>query len=127
MSLSKEYEDRSLAWTLAIGNPTRPTAIYVGLYTSNPTDAGGGTEVSGPGYVRQEVTFPYPDGGVNPSEDIVFPVAEGEWGTITAMGFFDAQEDGNLVIWEGFEAPLLEVTASKQVVIRSEDLTVTAD
>ena len=36
---------------------TAPTAIYLALYTSDPTDANTGTEVSSGGYARQQVTF----------------------------------------------------------------------
>lgn len=46
--------------TVTTGNVVRvayaPPAIYVGLYTAAPTDAGGGTECTGNGYARVQVT-----------------------------------------------------------------------
>jgi hypothetical protein len=42
---------------------TSPTTVYVGLYTAAPTDAGGGTEVSGNGYAREAATFSVASGG----------------------------------------------------------------
>jgi hypothetical protein len=35
---------------------TGPTALYVGLFTANPSDTGGGTEVTGNAYARVTVT-----------------------------------------------------------------------
>ena len=35
---------------------TPPTTVYVALFTTATTDAGGGTEVSGGAYARQAVT-----------------------------------------------------------------------
>src|SRR5262245_10711430 len=34
---------------------TKPAALYVALFTAAPTDAGGGTEVTGGGYARVSV------------------------------------------------------------------------
>ena len=36
---------------------TSPTNVYLALYTVAPTDSGGGTEVSGNGYARQQMSF----------------------------------------------------------------------
>jgi hypothetical protein len=38
------------------GAGTGPTALYVGLFTANPSDTGGGTEVTGNAYARVTVT-----------------------------------------------------------------------
>lgn len=42
---------------------TSPGAVYIALFTVAPTDAGGGTEVTGSGYARQAVTFGAAVGG----------------------------------------------------------------
>ncbi|MGQ9698975.1 MAG: phage tail fiber protein [Armatimonadota bacterium] len=79
---------------------TPPTTLYVALYTSDPTDADTGTEVSGGGYVRQTVTFTTPSGGdVQNTTDIVFPTATASWGTITHVGIRDAATGGNLLYY----------------------------
>jgi len=44
---------------------TSPTTVYVGLYTSDPTDANTGTEVAGNGYARQAATFATPSNGAS--------------------------------------------------------------
>lgn len=79
---------------------TSPTTVYLGLYTVTPTDAGGGTEVSGAGYARQAVAFGAPSAGVILNTAIEsFTASGGNYGTIVAFGIFDALTTGNLLAW----------------------------
>ena len=57
MSFSNTFETTVLTWVFTTGSATRPTAWHIALYTSAPSDTGGGTEVSGGGYGRKAVTF----------------------------------------------------------------------
>ncbi len=50
---SNYLENKVLDHVLRNTSYTSPTTVYVGLYTSDPTDAGSGTEVSGGSYARQ--------------------------------------------------------------------------
>ena len=84
---------------------TSPATVYVSLYTSDPTDADSGTEVStsGTGYARTAVTFGAPSNGVSTnSADVTFPTATASWGTVTHIGIHDASTSGNLL----FHTPL---------------------
>ena len=84
---------------------TSPATVYVSLYTSDPTDADTGTEVStsGTGYARQAVTFGAPSNGVSTnSADVTFPTATSSFGTVTHIGIHDASTGGNLL----FHTPL---------------------
>lgn len=77
---------------------TSPSAVYVALFTSDPTDAGSGTEVSGNAYARKQATFSSPSNGVTSnSADITFDQATGNWGTVSHLGIFDASSSGNLL------------------------------
>jgi hypothetical protein len=77
---------------------TSPTTVYVGLFTSNPTDAGSGTEVSGGSYARVAVTFGAPSDGVSTNSAAVeFPQCTDSWGTVTHIGIHDALTTGNLL------------------------------
>lgn len=82
-----------------------PGTLYVGLYTAAPTDAGGGTEVSGNSYARVAVTANTSNwanstaGSTSNSNAITFPQASGSWGTVVALGIFDASTSGNLLAW----------------------------
>ena len=82
---------------------TSPTTVYVSLYTSDPTDADTGTEVSGGSYARTAVTFGAPSNGVTTnSADVTFPTCTASWGTVTHIGIHDASTSGNLL----FHTPL---------------------
>jgi len=110
-ALSDHAEKLLLDWMMTTGSATRPTAWYVALYTAAPSDAGGGTEVSGSGYARQTVAFDAastPGGTTSNSGDVSFTAAGGDWGTITHIGIHDAVSAGNL-LWHG------SMTASKIV------------
>ncbi len=87
---------------------TSPSAIgtlYFALYTANPTGAGGGTEVSGGSYARVSVTnntsnFPAASSQSSSNANVItFTTASANWGTITAVGVFDASTSGNLLMW----------------------------
>jgi hypothetical protein len=77
---------------------TAPGAVYLAAFTVAPTDAGGGTEVSGGSYTRQTIAFAAPSGNqVTNSADILFPIATVSWGTLIHFGIFDAASGGNLL------------------------------
>ena len=82
---------------------TSPATVYVSLYTTDPTDADTGTEVSGGSYARTAVTMGAPSNGVSTnSADVTFPTATASWGTVTHIGIHDASTSGNLL----FHTPL---------------------
>jgi hypothetical protein len=82
---------------------TSPATVYVSLYTTDPTDADSGTEVSGGSYARTAVTMGAPSDGVSTnSADVTFPTATASWGTVSHIGIHDASTSGNLL----FHTPL---------------------
>jgi hypothetical protein len=98
------------------GGFTKPTAIYVGLYTVTPSDAGGGTEVTGGSYARAVSGTSAPldanwtaasatDGITTNAVDITFPAPTANWGNVVAFGIFDALTTGNLLIWGPLATP----------------------
>ena len=75
-------------------------AAYVALYTVAPTDAGGGTEVSGGSYARQLAGLSVASAGASSNAaDITFPTATADWGTVVACALFDAVTVGNMYMW----------------------------
>lgn len=95
-------------WT----NPTRPGSVYVGLFTTAPTDAytsgtPTGVEVTGGSYARAQVTqadasWAAPTGSpaaTSNAAQVAFPQATADWGTVVAFGIFDAASAGNLLEW----------------------------
>ena len=72
-------------------------AAYVALYTTDPTDADTGTEVTGGAYARQLAGLSAAAAGASSNAaDITFPTATAAWGTITHVGLRDAVTVGNL-------------------------------
>ena len=98
--MSNFLEDALINATLRATTYTSPATVYVSLWTSDPTDAGSGTEVStsGTGYARTAVTFGAPSGGASTnSADVTFPTALASWGTIGWIGINDASTGPNLL------------------------------
>jgi hypothetical protein len=107
--MSNYLENALINVTLRGTAYTAPTTVYVGLYTTDPTDANTGTEVSGGSYARVAATFGAPSDGVSTNNAAVeFPVCTSSWGTVTHMGILDALTSGNLL----YHTPL---TTSKAV------------
>ena len=96
--MSNYLENALINATLRNTSYTSPATVYLGLYTSDPTDANTGTEVSGGSYARVAVTMGAPSDGVSTnSAAIEFPQASGSWGTVGWIGILDASTSGNLL------------------------------
>ena len=96
--MSNYLENALINATLRNTTYTSPSVVYAGLFTSNPTDAGSGTEVTGGSYARKAMTFGAPSDGASVNSGAVeFDQATGNWGTITHFGIFDASSSGNLL------------------------------
>lgn len=78
---------------------TAPATLYLALYTSAPSDTGGGTEVSGGSYARQATAFTVSGNEATNTAEEAFPTATASWGTITHVGVFDAASAGNLLAY----------------------------
>ena len=101
--MSNYLENALINATLRNTSYTSPATVYLALYTSDPTDADTGTEVTGNAYVRQSITFGAPSNGVSTNTAAIeFPQATGSWGTVAYIGIRDASTSGNLL----FHSPL---------------------
>ncbi len=106
---------------------TSPATVYVALFTSDPTDAATGTEVSGGAYARQAITFGAPSAGTcSNSADVLFPIATAAWGTITHIGIFDAASGGNL-LYSAALTTSKTIAADDQLKLATGAVTVTLD
>ena len=112
--LSNYLENKLLDHFLKVASFTVPSALYLALYTSAPTDAGGGTEVSGGGYARQPVTFGAASSGTSLNAGLI------EWpntswsGTVVAVGLLDAISGGNLLCYTPI-SPSLSVSSAQPI------------
>lgn len=117
MAAMSDYLENKLIDALFRGQAyTMPATIYVGLLTAAPSDAGGGTEVSGGSYARVAVTGSLVNwagtqsagsttassgtGGTTSNNNaITFPAPTANWGVATHIGIYDAASAGNLLFW----------------------------
>jgi hypothetical protein len=106
--MSNYLENALINGTLRNTAYTPAATVYVGLYTSDPTDANTGTEVSGASYARVAATFGAPsDGASSNTAAIEFAQATTEWGTVGWIGILDASTSGNLLYHSPLDAAKL--------------------
>ena len=98
----------------------KPTGLYLALFTAAPSDAAGGTEVSGGSYARvnlapSDTNWKATQGGTSGNSSgtggatanaaaITFPAPTANWGSVTHFGIFDAASAGHLLLWGALTA-----------------------
>nr|WP_315022881.1 hypothetical protein [uncultured Aminipila sp.] len=103
MSAASDYLESAILNYFFRNQPVpQPTAHYLALYISDPTDADTGTEVSGGGYTRKQTTFGAPTqvggkGVISNNQKIEYDIATTDWGKIAYWGIRDAATGGNLL------------------------------
>ncbi len=99
--LSNYLEDALLNHVFRNTALTSPTTVYAALYTVAPGEAGGGTEVTGGGYARKSITFGAPSSNtVANTNDVTWTASGANYGTVVAVGIFDASSSGNLLAYK---------------------------
>ncbi len=117
MSALSDYLENKLIDFILRGQPFNPPATtYVALLVAAPSDAGGGMEAAGGGYVRvaipgalaswagtqaagATVTSSGTSGTTSNNVAITFPAPTTNWGDVTHFGVYDAPSGGNLLFW----------------------------
>ena len=103
--MSNHLENALINAVLRNTSYTSPTTTYLALYTSDPTDADTGTEITGGSYVRQAITFGAPSNGTSTNSAAVeFPQATADWGIISHVAIRDAVTSGNLLFHTALDA-----------------------
>lgn len=122
MSQASDYlENRLIDHIFRTGTFAKPSGLFVALFTTAPSDAGGGTEVAAGGYARVsagvgDASWRATQGGngapssgtggqTSNSVVITFPLPTANWGTVTHIGLFDAATGGNLLVWNPLTTP----------------------
>ena len=112
-ALSDYLENKVIDWLLRGQAYTPPSTVYVALFTVADNDAGTGrTEVSGGSYARVAVASSLTNWAGTQSaastvastgssatttnnNTVTFPAPTAAWGSVVAMGVFDAASGGN--------------------------------
>lgn len=105
MAASDFLENALLGAVLKNTAYTSPAAVYLALFTSDPTDAGTGSEVSSGGYTRQALAFGGTGSSVSTTAAVAFTAAGAAFGTVTHVGIFDAATGGNLLLHGALTVP----------------------
>lgn len=117
MSALSDYLENKLVDHIFRGQSFTNPVLYVGLLTAAPSDAGGGTEVSGNAYARvkaaagasqaltdwkstqnDNLASSGTGGQTSNTAAVSFPTPSATWGTVTHFGIYDASSGGNLLV-----------------------------
>ena len=97
-NLTNYLEDKLIDHFLGTTSYTMPADVYVALFTIAPSDAAGGTEVTGGSYARKIATFTAASSGATSNDSNIdftgMPAA-----TTVAIGIFDALTSGNMLLY----------------------------
>jgi hypothetical protein len=97
-NLTNYLENKLIDHFLGTASYTMPADVYVALFTVAPSDAAGGTEVTGGSYARQIATFTAASSGATTNDsNIDFEVMPAV--TTVAIGIFDAITSGNMLLY----------------------------
>ena len=104
-AMSDYLEGQIRAHIFRTASFTKPTALYIGLFTGAPSDSGGGTEVTGGSYARVQrdpldanwTATSSTDGITTNAAAITFAAPTANWGTVSHFAIFDASSGGNML------------------------------
>lgn len=118
MSAMSNYLENKIVDHVFRGAAYTIPVIYVGLFTAAPSDAAGGTEVSGSAYARVKAAASTAQalgdwkstqndslassgtgGNTTNTAAVTFPTPTATWGTVTHFGIFDQPTGINLLFW----------------------------
>lgn len=106
MAASNYLENALIDHVLRNTALTSPTTVYLALFTTDPTDAGSGTEVSTGGYARIAIAFDAPANGVTQNTSLESFTASGAgYGTVSHWAIYDAATVGNLLYHGAMTTP----------------------
>jgi hypothetical protein len=117
-ALSNYLENQIIDWIMRGQSYSPPANLYIALYTTAPTAAGGGVEVSGGSYARVAVASNLANwagtqgtatttastgtsGLTSNNSALTYPTPTAAWGTLVAFGVFDASTGGNMLFFAG--------------------------
>lgn len=121
---------------------TWPNNQYLRLLTSAPTNAGGGTEVSGAGYAPAVIPSTMvawsgtqgdgtmtassgTSGKTSNNDPVIFPSPSAGWGTVSHFRLDDASSGGNMLFWAALDAPRTVAGGGPQPRFNAAQLSIT--
>ena len=126
MDFTNYLADRLVKATVGTVSFTAPTAVYLALYTADPTKAGfSSNEVDQASYNRQKVTFSSPVDGVSTNVNQVdWSTATSNWGNVGWISVMDGASGGFMLYFSALDNAK-EVLSGDQFKIDAEKLQLT--
>ena len=111
MNMTDYLEGQIIAHIFRTASFAKPTDLTVHLYTAAPTEAGGGTEVSGGSYAPVsrpplDTNWAAPVGGNGNTSNVAliqFPAPTANWGQVVAWAIKD--QAGNILFYYTMATP----------------------
>jgi hypothetical protein len=110
--LADFYANQVMDMAFGRGTNNFPTDYYIALSSVQPTNTGGNvTEPAGNNYSRvhslnNDANWPAARGRTKSNgQDILFPAATGDWGTMAFFAIYDDPTAGNFVAWGELTTP----------------------
>ena len=128
MSMTNYLEDKVLNHIAKKSTYTAPNKLYLALFTELTNgEEGTAVEVQADSYSRAAISFATAvDGVLMNDTDTNFPVAKEEWGTITAVGVYDALTNGNMLFYTTLTSEQ-NIVVDNQLIFKTGKLTITLD
>ena len=124
MPISNDLANKLANATVRNVSYSSPATVYVALYSTAPTAATSGTELSGSGYTRESVTFDTPTAGTVASNVAVsFGAATADWLPAVAIAVTDASTSGNIMWFKSIATQV--VKNGNTLELDSGDITIT--
>lgn len=127
-NISDFLENKLIDHSLGTASYTAPTSVTVALFTSNPTDAGTGAEVTTtqfPSYARQACTFnPATNGATTNKDTLTWTFDGGSALTISHIGLYSNTGD---LLWHGALSTAKTLNNTDKFELPSGNLNVSLD
>ena len=120
------YFENAVLNVLRGQSASAPSAVYIGLYHSNPGETGAaGTEVAYAGYQRKAISFTAPAPisgalGIQNSSEITFSMAPNSQQAITHVGVLDSVTGGNMLLYGQFDEHMQILANESPVIVAGE-------
>jgi len=127
-SFSDFLENELLDHAFGVASWTAPTTVYLSLHTSpGPSDSGTANEITGVGnYARQAITFGAASGGaIANTSPVAWTNTGTNYGTIVAVGIWDALSGGNMLAWDGITSAAVAINDTITFATGDIDITLT--
>lgn len=106
MNMTDYLKDALRDHVLGISAYTMPSGVYLAFFTDATDDAGGGTELTGGGYARQEVTWQALLDAGEAENDAAVTFSNLPADTVTHGAYFDSISSGNMLLHEALPTPI---------------------